>query len=108
MGLRVFDGKQMKSSPSPTALLNHTLKPFRALIRISTKFILQMKKIDILNYITDFRKSPNDIKTYGQLITHLGAQHEPVVQAMLNELKQLGVIKETEHQGERAYQVAKK
>jgi arginine repressor len=67
-----------------------------------------MKKIDILNYITDFRKSPNDIKTYGQLISHLGAQHEPAVQAMLNELKQLGVIKETEHHGERAYQVAKK
>jgi hypothetical protein len=84
------------------------MKPFSSPIRISPKFILQMKKIDILNYITDFRKSPNDIKTYGQLISHLGAQHEPALQAMLNELKQLGVIKESEYQGEKAYQVAKK
>jgi len=67
-----------------------------------------MKKIDILNYITDFRKSPNDIKTYSQLVNHLGTQNEPAVQAMLSELKQLGVVRETEHQGQKAYQVAKK
>lgn len=67
-----------------------------------------MKKIDILNFITDFRKSPNDVKTYAQLVSHLGIQHEPSIQAMLNDLKQLGVVKEMEHEGEKAYQVAKK
>ncbi len=67
-----------------------------------------MKKIDILNFITDFRKSPNDIKTYEQLVSHLGTQHEPSIQAMLNELKQLGVVKETEYRGEKVYQVARK
>ncbi len=67
-----------------------------------------MKKIDILNFITDFRKSPNDIKTYGQLVSHLGAQNESSIQAMLNELKQLGVVKEMQQHGEKAYQVARK
>lgn len=67
-----------------------------------------MKKIDILNYITDFRKSPNDIKTYQQLLEHLGTQHDTTIQAMLMEMKQLGVIRETEVQGQKAYQVAKK
>ncbi|MBL7849193.1 MAG: hypothetical protein JNL40_17125 [Cyclobacteriaceae bacterium] len=67
-----------------------------------------MKKIDILNYITDFRKSPNDIKTYQQLLDHLGTQHDTTIQAMLTEMKQLGVIRETEVQGQKAYQVAKK
>ncbi len=67
-----------------------------------------MKKIDILNYITDFRKSPNDIKTYQQLLEHLGTQHDTTIQAMLTEMKQLGVIRETEVQGQKAYQVAKK
>ncbi len=81
---------------------------FYLLIRISTKSHQSMKKIDILNFITDFRKSPNDFKTYGQLVSHLGTQHEPSIQAMLNELKQLGVVKETEQQGEKAYQVARK
>lgn len=67
-----------------------------------------MKKIDILNFITDYRKAPNDIKTHRALVDHLGTQHEPAIHAMLSELKQLGVIKETELQGEKAYQVAKK
>ncbi len=67
-----------------------------------------MKKIDILNFITDFRKAPNDIKTFGKLVNHLGVQYEPSIQAMLDELKQLGVVKEMEHQGEKAYQVARK
>ena len=35
-----------------------------------------MKKIDILNFITNFRKSPNDVKTYNELISHLGAANE--------------------------------
>jgi arginine repressor len=67
-----------------------------------------MKKVDILNFITDFRKAPNQVKTYHELITHLGSQHEATIQAMITEMKQLGVIRETESQGEKAYQVAKK
>ncbi len=67
-----------------------------------------MKKIDILNFITDFRKTPNSIKTYQQLVDHLGGQHEPAMKAMLAEMKQLGVLRETELDGQKAYQVAKK
>jgi hypothetical protein len=64
-----------------------------------------MKKIDILNFITDFRKSPNSIKTYRELINHLGAQHEPSITAMLDELQKTRVVKQTELNGEKAYQV---
>ncbi len=67
-----------------------------------------MKKIDILNFITDFRKTPNQVKTYQQLVDHLGAQHEQALKPMLAEMKQLGVIRETELEGQKAYQVAKK
>ena len=64
-----------------------------------------MKKIDILNFITSFRKAPNDIKTHGQILAHLGADHEPAINHMLEELKQARVIKEVELQGEKAFQV---
>ena len=64
-----------------------------------------MKKIDILNFITNFRKAPNDIKTFSQLLSHLGAEHEPAISQMLEELKQARVVKEVEGQGERAFQV---
>jgi hypothetical protein len=64
-----------------------------------------MKKIDILNFITDFRKSPNSIKTYRELISHLGTQHESSISAMLDELQKSKVVKQTEVNGERAYQV---
>ena len=47
-----------------------------------------MKKIDILNFITSFRKSPNDIKTYSELMAHLGAANEAAVAQMLEELRQ--------------------
>ena len=67
-----------------------------------------MKKVDILNYLTDFRKAPNQIKTYQELVDHLGAHHEEVIQGMLAEMKQLGVIRETERDGKKAFQVAKK
>lgn len=67
-----------------------------------------MKKVDILNFITDFRKAPNQVKSHRELIEHLGTQHEATIQAMLTEMKQLGVIRETESQGEKVYQVAKK
>lgn len=67
-----------------------------------------MKKIDILNFITDFRKAPNQVKTYQELLQHLGVQHESTMKAMLAEMKQLGVIRETEEDGQKIYQVAKK
>ncbi len=64
-----------------------------------------MKKIDILNFITDFRKSPNSIKTHRDLITHLGLQHEPSINAMLDDLQKTKVVRLTELNGEKAYQV---
>jgi hypothetical protein len=64
-----------------------------------------MKKIDILNFITDFRKSPNSIKTHRDLINHLGSQHEPAINSMLDELQKTKVVKQTELNGEKAYQV---
>jgi len=67
-----------------------------------------MKKVDILNFITDYRKAPNQVKTHQELLEHLGAQHETTMQAMLAEMKRIGVIRETEAQGQKAYQVAKK
>ena len=67
-----------------------------------------MKRVDILNFITDFRKAPNQVKTYQELVSHLGTQHESVINAMLTEMQQLGVIRETELQGQKAYHVAKK
>ncbi|MEJ7643493.1 MAG: hypothetical protein WKF87_02795 [Chryseolinea sp.] len=67
-----------------------------------------MKKIDILNYITDFRRSPNEVKTYSQLVSHMGHEHEKTLVTMLGELKQLRTIKEIELNGEKAYQVMSK
>jgi SOS-response transcriptional repressor LexA len=64
-----------------------------------------MKKIDILNFITDFRKSPNSIKTYRELVSHLGSQHVSSINAMLDELEKNKVVKQTESNGEKAYQV---
>jgi hypothetical protein len=67
-----------------------------------------MKKIDILNFITNFRKSPNDIKTYNQLLGHLGSENEPQIKAFITELQQTKVLRETELNGEKAYQVVTK
>lgn len=64
-----------------------------------------MKKIDILNFITDFRKEPNRVKTYRDLIEHLGANHEPAIAAMLDELEKSKVIKQTDLEGQKAYRV---
>ena len=64
-----------------------------------------MKKIDILNFITDFRKSPNSIKTHQQLVNHLGADKESSMTTLILELQQAKVIKITELKGEKAYQV---
>jgi len=66
-----------------------------------------MKKIDILNFITNNRKSPNDIKTYSEILTHLKAD-EVKLKELLIELQQTRVLKETEKQGEKAYQVVTK
>jgi hypothetical protein len=67
-----------------------------------------MKKIDILNFITDFRKAPNSIKTQQQIISHLGMQHEPIIESMLEDLQRAKVVRQTELNGEKAYQVIAK
>ena len=67
-----------------------------------------MKKIDILNFITNFRKTPNEVKTHEELVAHIGSQHSTVMQEMLNDLMKTGVLKETVKNGEKAYQVTKK
>lgn len=67
-----------------------------------------MKKIDILNFITDFRKAPNSIKSHQQIVTHLGIQHEPAIQDMLEELQKAKVVKQMELNGEKSYQVIAK
>ena len=64
-----------------------------------------MKKIDILNFITNFRKAPNDIKTHNQLLEHIGADKEALLTQLLTELQQAKVIRQTELNGEKAYQV---
>ena len=64
-----------------------------------------MKKIDILNFITDFRKAPNNIKTYRELVSHLGSQKEATIKAMLDDLQKTKVVRQTEVNGEIAYQV---
>ena len=64
-----------------------------------------MRKIDILNFITDFRKAPNDIKTYAQVLAHLGIAHEQLITQMLSELQEARVIRQTELNGEKAFQV---
>lgn len=67
-----------------------------------------MKKIDILNFITNFRKNPNDVKTYSQLVGHVGSDKESQLQTFLAELQQTRVLRQTEHNGEKAYQVVTK
>ena len=64
-----------------------------------------MKKIDILNFITNFRRAPNDIKTRAQLLEHLGQANEGAIDTLLIELQQARVVRETQHNGEKAYQV---
>jgi len=64
-----------------------------------------IKKVDILNFITDFRKAPNDVKTHAQLLNHLGPQNEATISTMLQELLAQKVVRLTEKNGEKAYQV---
>ena len=67
-----------------------------------------MKKIDILNFITNYRKAPNDIKTFSTLLAHLGAGNEAMIKQLLSELVQARVVREVEANGEKAYQVIAK
>ena len=67
-----------------------------------------MKKIDILNFITNFRKSPNDIKTYKDILQNSGVSDEARLNQFLGELKEIGTIKEVDLNGERAFQVTHK
>ena len=67
-----------------------------------------MKKIDILNFITNFRKTPNEIKTHKELVEHIRIQHSTSLEEMLADLMKTGVLKETVKNGEKAYQVTKK
>ena len=67
-----------------------------------------MKKIDILNFITNYRTAPNDVKTYSQLISHLGTSNEEAMKSLLAELQQNKVVREVEQNGEKAYQVIAK
>ena len=67
-----------------------------------------MKKIDILNFITNFRKSPNNIKSLSEIRAHLNAGSDEALMAMLEEMKQMRSIREVEKNGEKAFQVAAK
>ena len=67
-----------------------------------------MKKIDILNFITNFRKVPNDIKSLSEIKAHLNIQEEAGLLAMLEEMKHMRSIREVEKNGEKAFQVAAK
>ena len=66
-----------------------------------------MKKIDILNFITNNRKSPNDIKTHKEILLHLNAD-DIKLNELLTELMQTRVLKEIEANGEKSYQVVTK
>lgn len=66
-----------------------------------------MKKIDILNFITNFRKSPNDIKTYQEILANIGGD-EQKLNELLSDLKQTRVLKEIDSNGEKSYQVVTK
>jgi hypothetical protein len=64
-----------------------------------------MKKIDILNFITDFRKSPNSAKTYAEIAAHLNPANEVLLKQLLDELQKTKVIRETEENGHKIYRV---
>jgi hypothetical protein len=67
-----------------------------------------MKKIDILNFITNFRKVPNDIKTLSEIKAHLSVTDETALDNMLTEMKSMRSIREVEKDGQRAFQVSAK
>ena len=67
-----------------------------------------IKKIDILNFITDFRKAPNDIKSLSEISSHLNIEDSGQLIPMLEEMKQMRTLREVEKNGEKAFQVAAK
>lgn len=67
-----------------------------------------MKKIDILNFITDFRKAPNDIKSLSEISAHMGTSDQDALLRLLEEMKQMRTLREVEKNGERAFQVTAK
>lgn len=67
-----------------------------------------MKKIDVLNFITNFRKSPNDIKSLSEIRTHLNLGEDTALLNMLEEMKQMRTVREVEKNGEKAFQVVAK
>jgi hypothetical protein len=71
-------------------------------------FLLVMKKIDILNYITEFRKSPNQAKTHAEILANVAKGDDLALRLLLTELQQSKVLKETAINGEKAYQVVTK
>ncbi|MFN7329072.1 MAG: hypothetical protein ACK5UP_06170 [Bacteroidota bacterium] len=64
-----------------------------------------MRKIDILNFITDFRKVPNQVKTLAEIKAYVGSFDELQLISMLEEMKQMRTLRELEKNGERAFQV---
>ncbi|MCE7862343.1 MAG: hypothetical protein DYG99_02255 [Bacteroidetes bacterium CHB5] len=69
---------------------------------------MSIRKIDILNFITDFRKTPNEIKSLSELKEHLKLTDDSALLSMLEEMKQLRTLREVEKNGERAFQVTAK
>ncbi len=69
---------------------------------------MSIRKIDILNFITDFRKAPNEIKSLSELKEHLKVTDDSALLSMLEEMKQLRTLREVEKNGERAFHVTAK
>ncbi|MBN8576499.1 MAG: hypothetical protein KF775_06955 [Cyclobacteriaceae bacterium] len=67
-----------------------------------------LKKVDILNFITDFRKAPNQIKSLAEITAHLKLENEGTLLPLLEEMKSLRTLREVEKDGERAFQVTAK
>jgi hypothetical protein len=67
-----------------------------------------MKKIDILNFITNFRKAPNEIKSLSEIKAQFNLTEDASLLAMLEEMKQMRSVREVEKNGEKAFQVAAK
>ncbi len=67
-----------------------------------------MKKIDILNFITDFRKNPNQVKTLQEIKSQFNISDETILLPLLEEMKQMRTLREVEKEGARAFQVAAK
>ena len=67
-----------------------------------------IKKIDILNFITDFRKAPNYIKSLSEISAHLNVEDAGQLVPLLEEMKQMRTLREVEKDGEKAFKVAAK